>query len=170
MVDLQLEVVDGDSSIRINGSVHSKAEDIFYRLIRRFDLKCSEEGLFFFESFLKPQVGDFLGGRVDLAVVISVKFMVKNPLSLFDLFDVFSDTGTDEPVLEPAIRSFHLALGLGRKGVNDLDIAVLEDLFPLGGCLICEEVVFVPKSLFPGRSERWNENRRSRSKGVHNGG
>jgi hypothetical protein len=29
MVELQLEVVDGDSSIRVDGSVHSKAEDIF---------------------------------------------------------------------------------------------------------------------------------------------
>jgi len=29
MVDLQLEVVDRDSSVRVNGSVHSKAEDIF---------------------------------------------------------------------------------------------------------------------------------------------
>jgi len=39
MVDLELEVVDGDSSIRVYSSVHSKAEDIFDRLIRGFDLK-----------------------------------------------------------------------------------------------------------------------------------
>ena len=108
-------------------------------------MKCSEEGLFFFESFLKPQVRDFLGGGVDLAVVISVEFMGENPLGVFDFGDIFSDTGSDESVLEPTVRSFNLAPGLGRKGVNDLDIAVLEDLFPLRGGLIGEEVVFIPE-------------------------
>ncbi len=54
MVDLELKVVDRDSSIRINGSVHSKAEDIFHRLIRGFDLKGSEERTFFSEGLLEP--------------------------------------------------------------------------------------------------------------------
>ncbi len=29
MVDFQLEIVDGDSSVRVDGSIDSKAEDIF---------------------------------------------------------------------------------------------------------------------------------------------
>ena len=36
MVHFQLKVVDIDSSVRINGSVHSEAEDILHRLIRGF--------------------------------------------------------------------------------------------------------------------------------------
>jgi len=48
MVDLQLEVVDRDSSVRINGSGHSEAEYILHRLIRGFDRKFSEEGLILF--------------------------------------------------------------------------------------------------------------------------
>ena len=48
MVELQLEVVDRDSSVRINGSIHSEAEDILDRLIRGFDRKFSEERLIFF--------------------------------------------------------------------------------------------------------------------------
>ncbi len=147
MVDLQLEVVDGDSSIRVDGSVHSKAEDIFHRLIRGFDLKCSEERGFFFESFLEPEIGDFLSGGVDLLVVISVEFVVKNPFGLFDFGDILSDTGSDESVLEPTIRSFNLAPGLGRKGVNDLHIAILQDLLPLRDSLICEKVVFIPEGV-----------------------
>ena len=47
-----------------------------------------------------------------LLVVIAVEFKIQNPLSLFDLFDVFSDTGADESVLEPAIGSFDFASGL----------------------------------------------------------
>ena len=59
---------------------------------------------------MESQIGDFLGSGVDLLVVISVKFMIKNPLGLFDFFNFFSDTSTDESVLEPTIGSFHFAL------------------------------------------------------------
>jgi hypothetical protein len=147
MVYLQWEVVDGDSSVRVDGSVHSKAEDIFDRLIRGFDLKCSEERMLFFESFLEPEIGDFLCGGMDLLVIISVEFMVKNPLGLFDFGDILSDTGSDESILEPPIRSFNLTFGLGRKGVNDLHIAILQDLLPLRGGLIGEKMVFSPEGV-----------------------
>jgi hypothetical protein len=48
MVELELEVVDRDSSVRINGSVHSEAKDILDRLIRGFDGEFSEERLLLF--------------------------------------------------------------------------------------------------------------------------
>jgi hypothetical protein len=147
MVELQLEVVDRDSSIRVDSSVHSKAEDIFDRLIRGFDLKGSEERPFFSESLLEPEIGDFLGGGMDLLMIILVEFVVKNPLGLFDFGDILSDTGSDESVLEPAIRSFNLTSGLGRKRVNDLYIAVLENLFPLRGGLIGQKMVFSPEGV-----------------------
>jgi len=96
---------------------------------------------------LESQRGDFLGRGVKLLVVISVEFKIENPLGLFDLFDVFSDTGADESVLEPTIGSFHFALGLGRKGIGDLHIAILKDLLPLRGGLVGEEVVFIPEGV-----------------------
>jgi hypothetical protein len=103
---------------------------------------------------LESQIGDFLGGGVNLLVVISVEFMVKNSLSLFDLFDVFSDTSADESVLEPTIGSFHFTLGLRRKSIGDFHIAILQDLFPLRGGLIGEEVVFIPEGVSsPDKSE-----------------
>jgi hypothetical protein len=94
---------------------------------------------------LETKIRDFLGGGVNLLVIIPVEFKIKNPLSLFDLFDVFSDTGADESVLEPTIGSFHFALGLRRKGIGDLHIAILKDLLPLRGGFIGEEVVFIPE-------------------------
>jgi hypothetical protein len=149
-----LEVVDRDSSIRVDSSVHSKAEDIFDRFIRGFDLKGSEERPFFSESLLEPEIGDFLGGGMDLLMIISVEFVVKNPLGLFDFGDILSDTGSDESVLKPPIRSFNLTSGLGRKGVNDLHVAILQDLFPLRGGLIGQEVVFIPEGVSsPDKSE-----------------
>jgi hypothetical protein len=103
---------------------------------------------------LESQIGDFLGRGVKLLVVISVEFKIKNPLGLFDLFDVFSDTGADESVLEPTIRSFDFALGLRGKGIGDLHITILKDLFPLRGGLIGEEVVFIPEGVSsPDKSE-----------------
>jgi len=116
-------------------------------LIRGFDLKCPEERAFFFESFLEPKIGDFSCGGMDLLVIIAVEFMIKNPLGLFDFGDILSDTGSDEVVLEPTIRSFNLASGLRRKGVNDLYIAILQDLLPLRDGLICEKVVFIPEGV-----------------------
>jgi hypothetical protein len=149
-----LEVVDRDSSIRVDSSVHSKAEDIFDRLIRGFDLKGSEERPFFSESLLEPEIGDFLGGGMDLVVVISSEFLVEDPLSLLNMGDIFSDTGSNEVVLEPGIGSFDLASGLRREGMDDLYIAVLEDLFPLRGGLIGQEVVFIPEGVSsPDKSE-----------------
>jgi hypothetical protein len=98
---------------------------------------------------LKTKIRDFLGGGVKLLVIITVEFKIKNPLSLFDLFDVFSDTGADESVLEPAIGSFDFASGLRREGVNDLDIAILKDLLPLRDGLVGQEVVFIPEGVSP---------------------
>jgi hypothetical protein len=103
---------------------------------------------------LESQIGDFLGCGVKLLVVVSVEFVIKNPLSLFDFFDVFSDTSADESVLEPTIGSFHLAFGLRGKGIGDLHIAILKNLLPLGGGFIGEEVVFIPEGVSsPDESE-----------------
>jgi len=49
---------------------------------------------------------------VNLAVVISMEFLVKQLLGVLDLGHVLSDTGSDQPVLEPTIRSFDFASGL----------------------------------------------------------
>jgi len=147
MVDLELEVVDRDFSIRVDGSLDSEAEDIFYGLIRGFDLESSEERPFFFEGFLEPQIRDFLSSGMDLLVIISVEFMVKNPLSLFNFGDILSDTGSNESILEPTIGSFHFPLGLRRKGIGDFDITILQDLFPLRGRFIGEQVVFSPEGV-----------------------
>ena len=65
---------------------------------------------------MESKIGDFLGGGVNLLVVISVEFMIKNLLGLFDIVDVFPDTGADESVLEPTIGSFHLCPWLEERG------------------------------------------------------
>ena len=81
---------------------------------------------------------------MNLAVVISMDFLAKALLGWFNIGDIFPDTGSNQMVLEPPIRSFDLTFGLGRKSMDDFDIAILQDLFPLRGGLIGEKVVFSP--------------------------
>jgi hypothetical protein len=96
---------------------------------------------------LKSQIRDFLGSGMDLLVIISVEFMVKNPLSLFNFGDILSDTGSNESILEPSIGPFHFALGLRRKGIGDFDITILQNLFPLRGRFIGQQMVFSPEGV-----------------------
>jgi hypothetical protein len=84
---------------------------------------------------------------VNLLVVISVEFEVKNPLGLIDFGDIVSDTGADESILEPTIGPLHFALGLRRKRISDFHIAILQDLLSLGVGFIGEEVVFSPERI-----------------------
>ena len=48
MVHFEWAVVDRDSSVRVDGSVHAEAKDIFGGLIRGFDSKFSEKRFSFF--------------------------------------------------------------------------------------------------------------------------
>ena len=84
---------------------------------------------------------------MNLAVVISMEFLVKELLGVLDFGHVFADTGADQSVLEPAIRSFHFSFGLRRQGIGDLHIAILQDLLPLRGGLIGQKMVLIPEGV-----------------------
>ena len=43
MIELELEGINGNSSVRINGSIHSETENIFHRLERGSDFEFSKE-------------------------------------------------------------------------------------------------------------------------------
>jgi hypothetical protein len=146
-VYFELQMVYRNSSVRIYGSIHSETEDIFSRLEGGRDLEFSKERLFLLQSSLKTKIGNLLSGRVNLSVVISMDFLPKNLLSKFDVGDVFSDTGSDQAVLEPTIRSFDFTSGLRGKGMDDLYIALLQHLFPLRSGLIGLEVVLIPEGV-----------------------
>jgi hypothetical protein len=96
---------------------------------------------------LETGIGDFLGSGMDLAVVISKEFLVEKPLGLLDLGHLFSDTGSDQAVLKPAIRPFNFSPGLRRKRVDHLHVAIFQNLFPLGSGLIGQEVMLIPEGV-----------------------
>jgi hypothetical protein len=86
---------------------------------------------------------------MNLLVVISMDFLPKDLLGGCNVGDIFSDTDSDQPVLEPAIRAFHFSFGLWRQGIGDFHITIIQDLFPLGSGLIGQEVVFSPEGVSP---------------------
>jgi hypothetical protein len=96
---------------------------------------------------LKSEIRDFQSGGVDLPMIVPVDFLVEDPLALFDFGDVFSDAGANESILEPSIRAFDFAFGLRGAGISDVDVAILEDLFPLGSGLISQETMFSPEGV-----------------------
>jgi hypothetical protein len=96
---------------------------------------------------LKTKIRNLSGGGVNLSVIISMDFLSEDLLGGFDVADIFSDTDSDQPVLEPAIRSFHFPFDLWRQGIGDFHIAILKDLFPLRRSLIGQEMVFSPEGV-----------------------
>jgi hypothetical protein len=83
-----------------------------------------------------------------------MEFLIKDSLGVLNIGHIFADAGSDQPVLEPTVRPFNIASGLRGKGMSDFHIAVLKDLLPLRGCLIGEEVVFIPEGISsPDKSE-----------------
>jgi hypothetical protein len=111
------------------------------------DSELSKQRPLLLQGSLKAEIRNLLSGRVNLAVVVSMDFLPENLLGRFNIRDIFSDTGSNQVVLEPTVRSFDLAFSLGRKSVCDFDVTVLQHLFPLRGGLIGQEVVFSPEGV-----------------------
>ena len=61
---------------------------------------------------------------MNLTAIVSMKLLIEDFLSMFDIGDIFPDACSNEPILKPAVRAFNLALGLRREGIRDFDIAV----------------------------------------------
>jgi hypothetical protein len=124
-VEFELEMAKRNFSVRIDRSIHSETEDIFRWLEGRPDRKFPKERLPLFQGSLETVIGNLLGGGVNLAVVISMEFLIKDSLGVFNIGHIFADAGSDQPVLEPTVGSFNFASGLRGKGMSDVHIAVL---------------------------------------------
>ena len=144
-MDFEWHMIDRDSSASIYGAIHSETEDIFYGLVRRSDFEFSKKRPLLLQRSLETKIRDLLSGGVNLAIIITMNFLVKDFLGMLDFGHIFSDTGSNQVVLEPTIGSFDLAFGLRREGMDDLDIALLQHLFPLGSRLIGLKVVLIPE-------------------------
>jgi len=80
-------------------------------------------------------------------VVIAAEFLIENFLGLLDFGDILADTGSNQSILQPAIRAFNFSFGLGGQGIGHFHLTVVEDLFPLGVGFIGEEVMVSPEGV-----------------------
>jgi hypothetical protein len=143
----KLEVAERDLPVRVYGSVDSDTENILDRLERRRDFKFSKERSLLLQSSLKTGIRNLLGGRGNLSIVVSVEFLPKDLLGWFDLGDIFSDAGSNQSILKPAIGSLNLSFRLRGEGVSHFDVAILQDLFPLGRSFIGQKMVCSPEGI-----------------------
>ncbi len=94
-MELKLERANGELSVGVCGSVKSEAENIFGGLEGRRDFEFSKQRALLLQSSLKTKIRDLLGGRVNLAVVVSVDFLAKDLLGRLDGGDIFSDASSN---------------------------------------------------------------------------
>ena len=84
---------------------------------------------------------------MNLLIVIAMDFVPEDLLGGLDVGDIFSDTGSDQAVLKPAVGALHFRFGLRRQGIGDFHITILEDLLPLRRSLIGQQVVLSPEGV-----------------------
>jgi hypothetical protein len=79
--------------------------------------------------------------------VVTVDFVFEDGADVFDGGELFIDTGPNDSILEPAIRSFHLTFGLRGEGKDHIDTQKPHHLSPLGIDVIGLEDVFSPEAI-----------------------
>lgn len=130
--DAELQVIQGDSPIRIGGTLDPEAEEVFGRLEGWRDGEWTKERLFIFQGPLKAKVWDFFRSGMDSLVVVLMDFLGKDLVGRGDIRNILPDTGAHQMVLDPAVGAFDLTLGLRRECIDRLNTALGHDLFPLG--------------------------------------
>lgn len=85
---------------------------------------------------------------MDALVIIGVHFVDEDAVSFTDPGNIIPDAGSDEMILDPAVRSFDLAFCLWGKSVNGFNAEIADRLPPLRIAFVCEQVMLV-KELIP---------------------
>lgn len=132
--DREIEGVQGDFTIGVDGAGITQTEDVFRFLEGFFDAEGVKEAMIFLEGSLQADNGEFTGSAVDALGVVGVDFLVKDFSSFTNFCDSFSRANAHQMVLQPPIGTFDLALGLGRKRVSHINAQIGEHRLPLHGC------------------------------------
>ena len=80
-------------------------------------------------------------------VVVTIDLFPQHCADVFQGGETLDGTGADDPVLEPSIRSFHLAFGLWGQSEDDLDPEKAHHLAPLGVDVVRLEHMFAPDTV-----------------------
>ena len=141
LVDAQFEVMERYFSVGTGNAFQSQAKDVFGREERRFDGELSEERFALFKGVFQPEIGNLLGGGMNLVIVVALYFLFKDFFGWSNFIDILPDTGSDQMILQPTVRAFNFPFGLRRKSIRDSDGAIFQNLFPLRVYVISKGVV-----------------------------
>lgn len=92
-------VEEGDSSIAVDDSGLSQAEDVFGRGVGFRQGERLKQAVARFSGFPEADVGDLFGSGVDLAVVVAMDFLLEDGSDVFHFRDVLESTGTSDAIL-----------------------------------------------------------------------
>jgi len=84
---------------------------------------------------------------VDLVIVVSLHFFLQNRAHVFQVGEFLQRTGSHDPVLQPAVGTFHFAFGLWREGIGHLDLQNGQNLSPLGNDILSFQDIFAPDTI-----------------------
>ena len=73
-----------DTTIGIDSSCDSEAEEIPGRLVRRSDMKRAEHGLLFFDCLLKPDRRDLPGSGMNPFVIVVIDLLFQDLFGFID--------------------------------------------------------------------------------------
>lgn len=113
---------EGNLAIAIGRPGVMQAKNIVGGSKRRRAGKGAKERTMFVLRLFEAQGGDFMSGRMDLQVIVAMDFFTQDWTRNRQVGNMFEGTGADKAVLQPAIRTFNLALGLRRESVNYIRI------------------------------------------------
>ena len=110
--DLKGMSSEGDLAISICGAGIAQTKDILGGSKGFGHNEGTEERAVFVVCLFKTHSRNFSGGGMDLVVIVAMDFFAQDGTGIGQGGNVLQRTGTDEPILQPTIRAFNLALGL----------------------------------------------------------
>jgi hypothetical protein len=136
-----------DPPIGVDGSCFAKAKDVFRGSVRRRDSKGAKEALAGSEGSLEADLRDLACGRMNPLMVISIDFLTQDRTDLIESDELFPGGCSDDVILDPAVGTLDFSLGLGREGINDVDIEEGHGLFPLRVDVVGFKDGFIPETV-----------------------
>ena len=84
---------------------------------------------------------------MNLMIVIPIHFMPEDIPPFLNITDIFPYTCSYNPILHPAIGPFNLSMSLRAERMCDLDVTIIEHLFPLRNSFISNLFVLTPDAV-----------------------
>ena len=136
-----------DPAIGVHSSYLAKAKDVFRGSKGRRDSEGTKEALTGSESSLEADLRDLACCRMNPLMIVAIDFLTQDRTDLLESDELVPGGCSHDVILEPAVGAFDFSLGLGREGINDVDVEEGHGLFPLRVDVIGFKDSFIPEAV-----------------------